>query len=370
MQRIKIVLADADVLYVERLEDFITTEFSSRIKVIACTRKSTLEHYLQTSGESVDILLAHPDYLAAVKDNSKIKMVVALKGRDYVSQDEGTETEVNSVYRYQLGDQLVNEVLNLYLEEFSYDQQVPLGLKKTKIIAVYSVAGGTGKTSVAMGLAANLGNSGHDVLLLSMETISSLNFILPPDGKEGFTKILLSLEENADLIPSRMDMYKTKARQHNFNYIEPPHCFLEVSELNHSRLGLMLDKIAKGSKYDFVILDMDSRADEKILTIVNHSSKVILTQTNDPLCNAKTETFLSQIRKIENDNINSFFDKIIILRNKCTGTEEPAEIFGLKDNCRLPKIQNLWQKTGEGLTFDSTGEFVNSMSELAALVGG
>lgn len=364
MHRLKIILADPDNFYVDRLSDFINSSFSSKIKLVCCTRKLLLEHYLQASQNDYDIMLVNRDFFdegSEIFKKSKFKL--------FLTEDkESDSTGYDCIYKYQTGEILVKKILDLYYNSNDIPVVVS-GCKLTQIISIYSPAGGVGKTSVALGLATYLSQSGNAVFVLSFESLNSISCAFSPTGGEGFTKVLLSLD-NPQLIPAKVEMYKSKNQDPDLSYFEPTGCFLEISELAADELLLLLTKIKNEGKYDVIIVDLDAATDKKALSVLQQSDKVVLVSTDDELRRYKVEAFLQQLRKIQLDENKDIFGKLCHVVNQYHGEEFVEETYGVKPSCRLPFVQNLWVRMPGGwCQFDSGRQFAANFSELSNVLG-
>lgn len=366
MHRLKIVLADADNIYIDRLSDFINSSFPSRIKLVSCTRKVLLDHYLQASLDDFDILLINQEFFDEGSEiYKKIKFKILLTDEKEKSNIAGYDC----IYKYQTGESLVKQMLDLY---YNSNDVPPLvsGCKTTQIVSVFSPAGGVGKTSVALGLAEHLSQLGKNVFILSFETLNSVSCAFRPSGSDGFTKVLLSLSDNPQLIPARVEMYKSKNQDPQLSYFEPTGCFLEISELAAEDLLLLLAKIKNEGQYDAVVVDLDSAVDRKLVSVLGISDKVVLVHTVDGTGRYKIFTFLDQLRKIELDHCSDILDKLICVVNKYHKNEHVDETYGIKSSCRIPFVQNLWVNGSDGLCqFDPDRQFVANFSDLANLLG-
>lgn len=365
MHRLKVILADPDSLYVDRLSDYINSSFVSRIKLVSCTRKVILEHYLQASFDEYDILLINRGFFdeeSEIYKKTKFKILLTEEKDNPVAGND-------CLYKYQTGDSLVKQILDLYYN--SNDVRVTTaGCKLTQIISVFSPAGGVGKTSVALGLATYLSQSGKNIFVLSFESLNSISCAFRSSGSDGFTKVLLSLSDNAQLIPARVEMYKSKGQDPAISYFEPAGCFLEISELAIDDLLLLLTKIKNEGKYDAVVVDLDPMADKKLVSVLGHSDKVVLVSSNDEVGQYKIFTFLEHLRKIELDDGREILSKLTHVANKYHENEYFDETYGITSSCQIPFVQNLWVKGPEGLyQFDRDRQFTANFSDLANLLG-
>ncbi len=369
MQRMKIILADPDNVYVDRVADYINTEYSSRVKLVVCTRLNLLEHYLDNSFDEFDFLLVHPDFYTPGSPLYKnIKFIIQLTDDLNCTCPEKSG---NYLYKYQPGDKMVNELLRFYSEKTERLPGSSGGIRNTKIISVFSPAGGVGKTSIALALAASLSKRQMEVLFLGMESFNSVPSILELNGRDGFTKVLLTLHENPQLISVRVEMNKTKENNFSFHILEPPECFLELTELEEEQFELLLAKIKQACKYDVVVIDTDSSFGNNLITLLDNSDKAVMVGTFEEPCRYKIEAFTNQLRMLEAEETKSILNKTVLLINKVEGNAS-LDIPGpeLANSCKVPYVANLWTSGSRSkLKFDPNQELADNLKKLTQILG-
>ena len=366
MYKIRLLLADPDSKYVDKLTDFITNSFAFRIRVSSFTRENLLKEYLQSSPETIDILLANQEFLCLPPDlYAKVELVVQLSDGSLSNRFE----QYRSIYKFQSGHQLVNQLLNIYSEQNSNASKLVTGSKHTKLVSVYAPCGGVGKTSIVLGLAVKLSEMGFSVLVLGLESINSLVAALSCTYNDALTHILLALSENSDTLPVKVETFKTRDTVFNLDFIEPPDCFMELSELKNGYLVALLEGLKQMGKYDIILTDMDSVPDNRAFSIFESSDRIVFVQV--PECNSrlKTETFLSQVRRSGMAEKTGLFEKLIPVINKyqdgpiCSLSE-----YGLKVEYSIPLLPNLWVYGPDKCLFDSNRSFSNCLTSLAQVI--
>ncbi|MHB9094688.1 MAG: P-loop NTPase family protein [Eubacteriales bacterium] len=365
MYKIRLVLADRDGKYLDKLTEFINSSFLSRIKVSSYTKVDLLEEYL-SSGEKTDVLLAHPDFLCRAPEGyGNIELVLALSD----GSTNGRISGYKCIHKYQPGDKLVNRLINLYSEVNVNIAQLVTGNYDTQLVSVYSPCGGAGKTSVVLGLATRLSELGVSVLCLSLEGINSLVSTLSSTGNAAMTHIFLSLAEQADTLPAKVEAFKTTDSSRKIDFLEPPECFIELSELKNRDLRSLLQGLKQMGKYEFILVDLESAAGEQALTVFHHSDKVVLVQVPDSICRLKTEGFLSQVKRAGFAEKTGLFQKMIPVINKYHGGSIMClSEYGLKTDFSIPVIPNLWSYDYDRHSFDSARAFSNSVTGLARVI--
>lgn len=358
MYKLSLLFADHDSEYVEKVAEFINSEYSSRIKLSSFTKIESLQECLASLKGEVDVLLASPAFLKDISVvHNNINMIIALNDGKISG-----ETKEPAIEKFQPGDKMVSQLLDMYGSKYRKAANLMAGKNETKLIAVYSAAGGTGKTSVALGLCLSLRSRGKEVLFLSFESINSTVSTFTCNGTEALSHIMLCLSENPSMLPVKLELCKTRDRAYDFEFLEPPDCFLELSELQLEDMEKLLNALRLVGKYDYILIDIDSAADSRVLSILTNADKVVFVCGDDVMASYKTDSFLQQIQKIPFVRETGLLSKFMPVMNK--GCEYPGNIekYGLAYCCVIPFLDNLWSCSGGCYSFDSNHFFQESLS--------
>lgn len=371
LQKFVIILADTDEQYVDRLTEFIKELYAPRIKVSSFTRIEELTRFWLTDGVKADAILINPDFLAelAYHDHGGKLIVLLSDGRPRENCGE-----YPSIYKFQSGDKLINQLIATFLEHHPRAATPRPWLSRSRLIAVYSPAGGVGKTSLSVGLAAELAEMGNAVLYLNIECISSTDLFLTCQVNYALTHVLLTLKEKPSLLPMKVERYRTESSEFIFQFLEPAENFLELSGLTGAEISLFLQTLQAADKYDYILVDTDSAASEKTLAVIGASETTFLVMTPDIVSRHKIKSFLSQAARAASLDRKELLAKMIPVINKhndesCFSAAEGFGLeFGLQALCQIPFINNLWVEVNGQSSFDVNRSFRNSLGGLIRTV--
>lgn len=366
MYRINVILADRDSEYLDKVQDFCNCTFAAFIKVMTFTKGKLLKQFLSDDKQKTDILVIHPDLLTEMgRDEellSSVRLVLLLA--DGSMQEEPKEYPL--IEKFQPGDRLIKDILGIYAEYNSNVSKLISGNNASRLVAVYSAAGGTGKTSIALGLAARLSLLGRKVFCLSLESVNSMTPALTCTGNDAMTHVLLSLNENAASLTMSVQIHKTTDHRFRLDFLEPPDCFLELGELDREDVRDLLVHLVKMGAYDEIIVDMDSHLDEKTVCILECADSIVLVEAPEYTSRIKTDIFLEEINRIGLSDRLGLTEKLIQVMNKSQGEPEPMRTRPeLPLAHHIPFREGLWQQRGSQVCFDEAGLFINSLSGLA-----
>ncbi|MEN8906257.1 MAG: hypothetical protein ABF289_09910 [Clostridiales bacterium] len=355
MTSLSIVLADYDNLYIENLGNYVSVNYFIRFKVKILYNLSELENYLQSDKEidilliDLDMFLElKMDYkidciIVLQKENKPVKGNV-FKINKYQNIDELIKS-VNRIYNTlsstkknelevevekflktpkinkipetnkshetnRVSEKIklpkINEVTqNSFIndenhsikEETNFDKIVKsnkddeISKDTTKIIGVYSVNGGSGKTTIAVGLSIIASEDKKQVFYLNMENFnSSLNFFR---GRVD-TVAENNTKKNLDKIK---DFKLTRCIDDNFNvhYFLPDENYLENRFQN---LNDLINYIKIGGKYDYIVIDIDSSGLTRDLNLINKCDFSICVLLSNNISKIKMRSFEKSIKLI------------------------------------------------------------------------
>ncbi|MBU7007193.1 hypothetical protein [Phosphitispora fastidiosa] len=349
MYQIKLVLADFDGSYLDRVTGFInSSSFCAGIRVSSFTEVQRLADFLAPGGEKADILLAHPGFIDAMPDlRSCFELVVILADGRVNSGLQDYQT----VFKYQPGDKMLGRILEMYAERNPKAAKAVAGTKESRLVTVYSPAGGVGKTSAAFALASRMGDYGSSVLYLNWESINSMAAVLPGTGECGMTRVLLGLGEDPDTLPLKFELYKKRSSEFNLDFFEPPESFVEYSEIQGD-FGLLFTKLKETGMYDIIVADLDSAINGSAVRILGLSDHIVLMVAADQVCRYKTGEFFRQAG--HSGLFPGMIDpvKLFPVANKTgSGGILPPDEYGLPDIHNLPNEYGLPDKTGLPVRF-------------------
>jgi len=372
LYQIKLVLADFDGSYLDRVTGFInSSSFCAGIRVSSFTDVQRLADFLAPGGEKADILLAHPGFIDAMPDLRSYFELVAILADGRVNN--GLQ-DYQAVFKYQPGDKMLGRILEMYAERNPKAANAVSGMKESRLITVYSPAGGVGKTSAAFALASRMGDYGSSVLYLNWESINSMAAVLPVTGECGLTRVLLGLGEDPDTLPLKFELYKKRSSEFNLDFFEPPESFVEYSEVQGD-MGLLFTKLKETGKYDVIVADLDSAVDGSAVRILGLSEHIVLVVAADHVCRYKTGEFFRQVGHSGIFPGMADPGKLLPVANKTgSGAILPAEEYGLPDEpglqvrCSVPYIHDLWTSNEGKVSFDTGLVFRSAIDPLARML--
>lgn len=337
MNNISIAIVDENKFYTKALSEYLQNEYGQVFDVSCFTSVESLKQYLN-SGCDTDIMLIdwklYEEALRAYKINSIL-----------ILSENSLENDINGIktlYKYQRADLLAKQILqsldSVKGKTFKLNNQQ----KTAKLIAVYSAAGGAGKSTIVYNLGRQYAVLGKKALLLSMEAYSAMPMFAGEQKNHGLSYLLYLVKTKSDNLQIKLDTLIEKDSDTEM-YFLPRGCnSIEYKDIDASDMTSLMEILRSQSGCDAVLLDMDSSINEIVLSIFKHSDLIINVIADDSTSKAKNDSFVRQLEVIGNSlNIN-LADKMINVNNKIRSQSEDniADNNGDEITANIPYIND------------------------------
>jgi cellulose biosynthesis protein BcsQ len=208
---------------------------------------------------------------------------------EHCEEEETGDLGVVRLFKYTSIKEIFNEIVGKSFNSLHVDQN---DKKETQVVMVTSAAGGVGKTTIAMGIAANLAMNYKRVLYIYAGRLQCFQCFLKntvPITEQNVYRILLN---------SGDDIYgeiKHTFRNEIFDYLPPFKAALISLGLSFDIYHDIILSAKKRNDYDFIVIDTETTFDEGKLKLLDISDKVLVIteQTNSSV--VATNEFVSNI---------------------------------------------------------------------------
>lgn len=339
MKSIKVAIADENQVYSKGLSEYLQSEYGQAFDISCFTNIKSLTEHLSTD-QQIDILLIDQKLYNESLKTHKVKTILLLT-------ENVMENEVDgflALYKYQLGDKISKNILQYYDSSVNERFNVHIQPQNSKLIAVYSPAGGTGKSTIAYNISLQYALQGKKAILISMESYASLPIFKAESKSCGLSYLTYLIKNKTNNLQVKLDAIKELDSNTNIYYIPRDSHSLELKDADKDDIALLLEFFRVQSGYDAVILDMDSAISEKLLNVFKHCDVLLNVTGNDFNSKEKYKSFTEQLR-IFGDLLGvDLAKKIITVNNKVMGQlsdkvgelrdeRNAVEIPFLADNC-------------------------------------
>lgn len=318
---IRMAIVDLDKEYISRIANVLETY--DDVSLFVYTNKDIFEADLKR--KKFDILLFAPEFLESlVLVDSSTVTVVFLDDEHPVSE---AFHNIAKVRRYQRISMMFQQILEFYAEVCKETPEGVLGQNGVALIAVYSPAGGVGKTTAALVTAVKLAENGYRTLYLNMEDTAAEDYYLPQNGAKGLSDILNILGSNVNFSLKVQSLLQSKLENfYYFNHFTSPG---DLEEMTAEEMTELLRALEYSGLFDSIIIDMGVAMPHKLIDLFEMVHKIVLVEKPDMVAARKIERFLSQAHIM-----NEYGSKMSRLLNFEAGRE-------VKSDSKIPRIGSL-----------------------------
>lgn len=292
MAKPRIIIADTDINYIIPLQAKFAEEFPGEIDLEIITEPAYFQQ-LFASPQKVDVLVVSDQLYSGILRRHNIGYIFVMMEK----YEEGTTDEltINRLFKYTSIREIFNEIVGKSSDVLNVNVHTK---KACQTVLVSSAAGGTGKTTVAMGLAGCLTRNYKKVLYINAERLQTFQYRLENKGAVSAPDIYMRL---ADPQPSIYQEIRHVIRREEFSYLPPFKAPLMSLGLHYSVYRKIASSAKKTNEYDFIIIDADPVFDEEKAALIGEADKVVIVTRQTESSVRATDALVSNINGIGSD---------------------------------------------------------------------
>ena len=361
MPRLSMVIADIDEIYTKGLSGYVNSYHPTAFTVSCFTKADSFAAYLEQK-TLIDVLLISPEFYDTATAYNSIKLRAVLSEGSLSQEYPGFQV----ISKFMTGEKLLGEVLHLYSKLNPKEMRSSTCLKNTRIIAVYSTAGGTGKTTVAAALSIQCNELGMRSFYLNLESLQSTGAFFKTNSKRNLSYVFYYLKEKSNNLSFKLEGVRSSDTDSEVHYFSPPESPLEYEEIDAEELEQLIRGIKEMGCYDYIFIDMSSTFDRKNYKIMNLSDHIVLVSLQETVSLLKNRVLQNELAKLTDTDKESVSDKFITVINKykdksSESIESPT--FGIAAAVRIPEYTRTLIK-GEGEVTIDDDDFRKAVNQL------
>lgn len=364
MARLKLIIADTDETYVSSMMEYIMLNHSHKFQVSSFTDKQCLIEFLSDESNNVDVLLIESSLYSDDIPRQNIANVVLLAAENVDNGISGCY----SILKYQQGDKIVSDIFNLYAQKDNGEQISVTGDKKTKLVAVYSPIGGSGKTTIATSCSIQAAQRNFKVFYLNLEDFQSTPLFCNCKSESNLSNILYYLKDKSNNLQLRIEGAKLYDTEYDLHYFAPPESLLDLQDTKPEELQTLLGEFKNMGQYDLVFVDMSSSFDDRNIAILEACDEVLLVIPQDAVSDIKIELFSKEMTILKERRGIDFVNKINMVLNKYNAymalEVDTAEVCGKCIEYYIPAVPGMNSIKGNNRLMDLQGDFTESIEEI------
>jgi len=301
--KIKLLIATVDEIYAKLLSDNLSEHHSDILDVSVCC---SLEGWGEAEvNKNYDVALFDTLFFEHINTDRINLPVLLWQDNEPLTEQPETYEKIN---KYRRISSIVAAILEKYAKISTKNNTE---LKHANITAVWSPAGGVGKTSVAIAYALSLASKdctseGKEVFYLNLEEFSSIPGYLNENGKSisSVFEMLESREGNIEMF-----IRGISSRDKNISFLCSPENYDDMCILSNENVQELVASCAKLA--DELIIDLPCACDIRVKEIFETANKVFIVTDGTTAAGFKLTQFMTQ-----NNIFEAIKDKVIIIANK------------------------------------------------------
>lgn len=344
MARPRVIIADEDASYIVPLQFKFVTDFFNKIDLEVITDRAYFGDYF-SKPQNAEILIVSDELYDSSLQRHNIQNIFVMMEQ----YDEGGTGDLNvtQLFKYTSIKEIFNEITGKSAGALNI---AAVEKKETQIILVTSAAGGVGKTTVAMGVAACLAQNYKRVLYINAARLQNFQYAL--DNSSPIT----SPDVYANLLNAKDNVYddiKHIIRKEIFSYLPAFKAALMSVGLDFSIYSKLASSAKKSGEYDFVILDAESTFDDAKTDLIDLADKVVVItdqsfssvhSTNLLLSNINginSEKYMYICNKFDKDETNALISPQVSLKFNVNEYVEKVAMNGIAKCSEIAQISGL-----------------------------
>lgn len=302
--KIQLIIATADRPYADHLSTVLMQKYADTFSVSICSSAETFN-----AGSHYDVALLGVDF-GGESDLSRARLPLLLCGE--TAEIPEAFARLQRISKYQRISSIVSDILVKYASIAAASDNP--GGKKASVVAVWSPAGGVGKTSVALAYAARRAIDGSHVTYLDLELFSSTAAYFPENGKS-LSTVFEHIDDNPEL---QLRGIRQQDMETGIFYFCKPLNYDDMNILSAEDAASLVGAAARGT--ECLVIDLPCICDAKTRKIFELCDQLLLVTDASATAHSKFDVFTSQ-----NDVFQLIESKTAIVANKGCRTGKKAD---------------------------------------------
>ena len=314
MSDLLVVIADEDESYLMPLELKFVEELQDKAEIVVITTDDYLQSFF-SKPKKIDILIINKSFYSHSFDKHDIENIFILV--------EEESKEHNEIYKYTSVTDIYDYVVrNLKAGTMDLVEES----KSSKCILIYSPVGGSGKTTLAMGISGIISNYKKKVLYISTESIQSFGHLIDSTDylPRSFKRSLIN--KDFHIVDKMMNLVKIR----EFDYLPPINQATSIEGIGLNQYNYLINKLKELNIYDYIIIDSTSELDTEKSALMGIADKVVIVTNQNRMAVSKIDILLENIDCSDGN-------KFIFICNKYDKTKENYLMTNIMKNTCVVK---------------------------------
>lgn len=267
MGKPRIIIADADVNYILPLQLKFAEEFLDEIDLEIISDPSYYEKLFSTPQKASALVVSEGLYDSSIHKHNIGNVFLMM---EQYEEEDTAALNVHRLYKYTSIKEIFNEITGKCAEALHITKTVQ---KEPQIILAYSACGGTGKTTVALGVCACLTKNYKKVLYINASRLQYFQHLFENTSTLSAADVYAKLNKRSSTIFSDI---RHAIRKELFSYLPAFKGALMSLGLEYSVFERIATSAKNSNEFDFIVVDADATFDEDKARLIDIADKVII----------------------------------------------------------------------------------------------
>lgn len=307
--KIKIVVLDRDVDFMNRLARAFQNRYEDRISLSMFSAEETMYESLSYTG--ADLIITDRKI---EKDRIRSTGQTVI-GRFCEASDVSEIDGVPAICKYQSVENIYNSILEIYAE---HSENVILKKEESDVQILFftSVQGGAGTSSAAAAYALRRAKEGKRVFYLNLEKFGDTDIYFSGDGRMSCSDVIYALKSRNGNLSLRLESI-IRTDQSGVDFFHTCKNAYDMFELQDEEIETLITTIPHVKKYDEIIIDLSGDLSERMIRLMTErADKIIYVSDGSVTGNGKFEKFCEVVHVMEQRNDWRILGKTVLLYNR------------------------------------------------------
>lgn len=272
MSKPRIIIADCDIEYVIPLQQKFAEDYFDEVELEVITDRGYFDE-LFSLPQSVDILIISEQLYSASLYRHNVSHIIMMT--EQYEEHATADLNVERIFKYTSIKEIFNEIsckcADVLINKTGKTQQ-------PRVVMVYSAGGGTGKTTVAMGISAALTKNYKRVLYINASRLQSFQCMLSNKTPISSGDVYARFIRPSDNLYADI---KHVIRKEIFSYLPPFKSSLLSLGFPYSVFRKIILSARDSGEYDFIVVDADVTFDEDKAELIHLADRVLVITRQD-----------------------------------------------------------------------------------------
>ncbi len=285
-KRPSLVIIDTDYSYLKLIEDKIISRYAGKTRLQLITEPEYVSEFFKYP-KQVDVLVIDQASYGDFLEKQRVRKTFLVL--DEVDVGKAVPKDVSVLMKYMPSDEIcqrIDEALDSGSGSEEEDRPAETApARETKVIAVYSPIGGSGKSLVTLALARKLKKLDQQVLILGCDTMQTLSVYFPGE-KYAQEELVDELKTPGE------DTYWTilqNVESGEVSYLRPFEKPLSALQMGAAEWKNMIGILKEKKDFDFLLLDIGTYLNREAKTLLDMSDMVVLLTESNEIANRKMQ---------------------------------------------------------------------------------